>query len=120
MTFFAGDGCLCVTSAGFGTGVSGVSVLEEGRGCRDALICERHLTLAFPDKTELWSLEQNEKTLIWSMEIKPEAETTGNASPTVVLPVLWPSPNTTTPVVVREALMVNVTFERGNHDSHKN
>ncbi|XP_029909647.1 RCC1 domain-containing protein 1 isoform X2 [Myripristis murdjan] len=80
-----GDGCLCVTSAGFGAGVSGVSVLEESRGCRDALICERHLTLAFPDRTELWSLEQNDKTLIWSMEIKPEAETTG---PPLKLPLV--------------------------------
>ncbi|XP_071777047.1 RCC1 domain-containing protein 1 isoform X1 [Centroberyx gerrardi] len=80
-----GDGCVCL--AGFGAGVPseccGISV-SESRGCRDAQISEGHLTLAFPDRVETWSQGQNEKTRIWSMEIKTQSEN----GPTLNLPLV--------------------------------
>lgn len=51
--------------------------MKESLGCRDAQISEGYLTLAFSDRIECWNLEQNEKTLEWSMEIKTPSEESG-------------------------------------------
>ncbi|XP_056138245.1 RCC1 domain-containing protein 1 [Lampris incognitus] len=68
--------------SGFGaqlrTGCCG-SYMKESRGCKDALIGERYLTLSFPDRIECWDLEQNEKTLVWSMESKTSPTESGSS-----------------------------------------
>lgn len=51
--------------------------LRESRGCRDALIGESYLTLAFADRLESWDLQKEEKTPAWSMEIKTPPESSG-------------------------------------------
>ncbi|XP_039987873.1 RCC1 domain-containing protein 1-like [Xiphias gladius] len=73
-----GDSCVCL--AGFGAVIAnescGVSV-GESRGCKDAVISELFLTLAFPDRIESWDLQGREKTPSWSMEIKAQSESSG-------------------------------------------
>ncbi|TNN87813.1 RCC1 domain-containing protein 1 [Liparis tanakae] len=51
--------------------------LRESRGCRDALIGESCLTLAFSDRLESWDLQKEEKTPAWSMDIKTPPESSG-------------------------------------------
>nr|XP_046249162.1 RCC1 domain-containing protein 1-like isoform X2 [Scatophagus argus] len=59
---------------GCGTDNESCSVsVEESRGCKDALISESYLTIAFPDRIESWHLQKEEKTPSWSMKIKPES-----------------------------------------------
>lgn len=74
-----GENRVCV--AGFGAvlsdGRSGLP-LEESSGCKDALISESYLTLAFPDRVECWDLQGNEKTRTWSMEIERQSGSSGN------------------------------------------
>lgn len=67
----AGDSCVCV--AGFGAVTESCGVVKESHGCKDALISEFHLTLAFPDRLESWDLQKEEKTPSWSMELKTES-----------------------------------------------
>lgn len=50
----------------------------ENRGCKDALISESYLTLAFPDRIESWDLQKKEKAPSWSMEIKTQSESSGD------------------------------------------
>lgn len=79
-----GDGCLCL--AGFGAVISTECIsMAESCGCKDALISESHLTLAFPDRVESWDLETKKKTPAWSMEIKTQPECSGN----VCYNLLW-------------------------------
>nr|XP_015199041.1 PREDICTED: RCC1 domain-containing protein 1 isoform X1 [Lepisosteus oculatus] len=56
-----GDGPVCLS--GFGTGPP--SFVSRTKGCLDALVSERLLTLAFADRVECWDMEG--KT-IWKME----------------------------------------------------
>lgn len=70
-----GDGCR-LGLAGFGAASEFFSVLEkESRGCRDALISDSHLVLAFKDRLESWDLQKDETAPSWRMEI--QTETTG-------------------------------------------
>lgn len=41
-------------------------------GCRDALVSERYLTLAFTDRTECWSLDETDSAPVWRMEHAPQ------------------------------------------------
>ncbi|XP_074488406.1 RCC1 domain-containing protein 1 [Sebastes fasciatus] len=77
-----GDSCVCL--AGF-TESCGVP-LKESQGCKDAIISESHLTLAFSDRLESWDLHKKEKTPSWSMEIKTHSENSG--PPSVHLPLV--------------------------------
>lgn len=67
--------------AGFGAAIChegcGMS-MPENRGCKDAIIGESYLIIAFPDRVESWDLEQKKKAPAWSMEIKPQSESSGN------------------------------------------
>lgn len=47
--------------------------MKESHGCKDALVSESHLTLAFPDRLESWDLQKEEETPSWSMELKTES-----------------------------------------------
>ncbi|XP_047208187.1 RCC1 domain-containing protein 1-like [Girardinichthys multiradiatus] len=49
-------------------------VMVDTRGCRDAIISETHLTLAFPDRIECWDLQSKEKVPSWSMEILTQSQ----------------------------------------------
>ncbi|XP_037624355.1 RCC1 domain-containing protein 1-like isoform X2 [Sebastes umbrosus] len=77
-----GDSCVCL--AGF-TESCGVP-LKESQGCKDAIISESYLTLAFSDRLESWDLHKKEKTPSWSMEIKTHSESSG--PPSVHLPLV--------------------------------
>uniref|UniRef100_A0A1A8E8R8 RCC1 domain containing 1 n=1 Tax=Nothobranchius kadleci TaxID=1051664 RepID=A0A1A8E8R8_NOTKA len=69
----------CVWLAGF----SASSISNDTRGCRDAIISESHLTLAFPDRIESWDVQRKDKTPLWSMEIIPQSESSGVNLPLV-------------------------------------
>uniref|UniRef100_A0A1A8PE97 RCC1 domain containing 1 n=1 Tax=Nothobranchius pienaari TaxID=704102 RepID=A0A1A8PE97_9TELE len=69
----------CVWLAGF----SSSSISNDTRGCRDAIISESHLTLAFPDRIESWDVQRKDKTPLWSMEIIPQSESSGVNLPLV-------------------------------------
>lgn len=75
------SGHSCLSLAGFGESVSsedcGISKIES-HGCKDVFISESHLTLAFPDRIETWDLQKREKSPSWSMDIKTDAEGSGN------------------------------------------
>ncbi|KAM3610090.1 uncharacterized protein V6R79_025182 [Siganus canaliculatus] len=67
-----GDSSVCLT----GFGVSSESwdtPVKESHGCTDATISECFLTLAFPERIELWDLQKQENTPSWSMDIKTES-----------------------------------------------
>lgn len=72
--------------AGFRTSVASVccdiSVVDT-RGCKDASISESHLTLAFPDRIESWDLQKKEETPSWSLEIKPQSDSSVVSLPLV-------------------------------------
>ncbi|XP_068458709.1 RCC1 domain-containing protein 1-like [Clinocottus analis] len=78
------DGCVCLAGFASSDSCSGLPV-RESRGCRDALISESCLTLAFPDRLESWDLQKEETTPSWSMEIKTPPEGSG---PPVSLPLV--------------------------------
>ncbi|XP_076589366.1 RCC1 domain-containing protein 1 isoform X1 [Chaetodon auriga] len=67
-----GDSCVCLAGFGAASEPCGIS-MKESRGCKDAVISESYLTLAFPDRIETWDLQKEEKTPSWSMEIKAES-----------------------------------------------
>uniref|UniRef100_A0A1A8ILU6 RCC1 domain containing 1 n=1 Tax=Nothobranchius kuhntae TaxID=321403 RepID=A0A1A8ILU6_NOTKU len=69
----------CVWLAGF----SASSISNDTRGCRDAVISESHLTLAFPDRIESWDVQRKDRTPLWSMEIIPQSENSGVNLPLV-------------------------------------
>lgn len=52
-------------------------VTVDTRGCKDAVLTETHLTLAFPDRVESWDLQNKEKAPSWSMEIVSQAQNSG-------------------------------------------
>lgn len=72
-----GDSGVCLAGFLSSDACSGLP-LRESRGCRDALIGESYLTLAFADRLESWDLQKEEKTPAWSMEIKTPPESSGN------------------------------------------
>ncbi|KAF1387014.1 hypothetical protein PFLUV_G00100870 [Perca fluviatilis] len=79
------DGDRCVCLAGFVSNESCGRPMKESRGCKDAIISESYLTLAFSDRLESWDLQKKEKTPSWSMKIKPHPESSG---PPVNLPLV--------------------------------
>uniref|UniRef100_A0A8C3GCF4 RCC1 domain containing 1 n=1 Tax=Cyclopterus lumpus TaxID=8103 RepID=A0A8C3GCF4_CYCLU len=81
---FDSDSCVCLAGFVSSEAWSGLP-LRESRGCRDALISESCLTLAFSDRLESWDLQKEEKTPSWSMEITPPPESSG---PSVGLPLV--------------------------------
>ncbi|XP_037307914.2 RCC1 domain-containing protein 1-like isoform X2 [Pungitius pungitius] len=77
------DSCVCL--AGFDSSEScNARPVTRSRGCKDVLISESFLTLAFSDRIESWDLQKQEETPSWSMEIKPHPESSG---PCVTLPL---------------------------------
>ncbi|XP_026221098.1 RCC1 domain-containing protein 1 isoform X2 [Anabas testudineus] len=79
-----GDGCVRLA----GSGQPSAVCREESRGCKDALVSESYLSLAFPDRIECWDLRKEEESPSWSMEIKPPSETSGTAHSTNTEPPL--------------------------------
>ncbi|XP_054475313.1 RCC1 domain-containing protein 1-like [Anoplopoma fimbria] len=78
------DSCVCL--AGFVSNESyTVLTVKESRGCKDAIISESHLTLAFPDRLESWDLQKEEKTPSWSIALKTHPE---SSEPSVNLPLV--------------------------------
>ncbi|XP_017278428.1 RCC1 domain-containing protein 1 [Kryptolebias marmoratus] len=71
------DSCVCM--AGF----SGVPAGAKTCGCRDAVVTESHLTLAFPDRVESWDLQSQDDTPSWSMEIIPQSQSSDVRLPLV-------------------------------------
>ncbi|XP_029378746.1 RCC1 domain-containing protein 1 [Echeneis naucrates] len=74
------DGGSCVSLSGFGDALSSESCrapLAESRGCKDALLGELYLTLAFPDRIESWDLRKTSKTPSWRMDIQTQSESSG-------------------------------------------
>ncbi|XP_029289545.1 RCC1 domain-containing protein 1 [Cottoperca gobio] len=69
------DSCVCL--AGFVSNESCGIPMKESRGCKDAIINESYLTLAFSDRLECWDLQKKEETPSWSMEIKTHSESSG-------------------------------------------
>ncbi|KAM4734252.1 RCC1 domain-containing protein 1 [Anableps anableps] len=68
--FLDEDSCVCL--AGFCSSISNESfspVTVDTRGCKDAIITETHLTLAFSDRIESWHLQKKDKAPSWSMRI---------------------------------------------------
>ncbi|XP_077371584.1 RCC1 domain-containing protein 1-like [Festucalex cinctus] len=68
-----GARCLCLT--GFNA-VSGIC----GTGCTDAIVGESFLILAFTDRVESWDLDNENKTPVWSMEVKTPPDGAAGAS----------------------------------------
>ncbi|KAI4872140.1 hypothetical protein NFI96_030980, partial [Prochilodus magdalenae] len=56
----------------------------ESKGCQEALISERYLTLRFADRVECWSLKPSGKSLVWS-GVQDVSADTGS---TVTLPLV--------------------------------
>ncbi|KAL6106982.1 rccd1 [Pungitius sinensis] len=78
------DSCVCL--AGFDSSESCNALpMKRSRGCKDVLISESFLTLAFSDRIESWDLQKQDETPSWSMEIKPQPESSG---PCVTLPLV--------------------------------
>nr|XP_040019196.1 RCC1 domain-containing protein 1-like [Gasterosteus aculeatus aculeatus] len=76
----------CVSLAGFAShGSCDARPVQESRGCKDVLISESFLSLAFSDRVECWDLRKEEKTPSWSMEIKTHPDSSG---PSVKLPLV--------------------------------
>ncbi|CAM4733826.1 unnamed protein product [Leuciscus chuanchicus] len=78
---------VCVS--GFGSGSSPPEqvcgdTFPESRGCTDALISERHLTLNFTDRVECWEIQQPQNKLVW----KREQDLSDNTGQTVPLPLV--------------------------------
>ncbi|XP_049930054.1 RCC1 domain-containing protein 1-like [Epinephelus moara] len=94
--YLDGDSCVCL--AGFVSTESCGTSLKESRGCKDAIISESYLTLAFSDRVESWDLQKEEKTLTWSMEIKTHSDSSG---PPVNLPLVPGGYIATTPPLYR-------------------
>ncbi|KAL4624297.1 RCC1 domain-containing protein 1 isoform X2 [Arapaima gigas] len=63
------------------------------RGCRDAQLTERHLTLAFGDRAECWSLDTCADLPVWTMEYSD--------GPPSALPLLSGGYVTTNPPIFR-------------------
>ncbi|XP_078113601.1 RCC1 domain-containing protein 1 isoform X3 [Sander vitreus] len=78
-----GDSFACL--AGFVSNESCGKLMKESRGCKDAIISESYLTLAFSDRLESWDLQKKDKTPSWSMKINPHPESSG---PPVNLPLV--------------------------------
>ncbi|XP_059191486.1 RCC1 domain-containing protein 1-like [Centropristis striata] len=75
----------CVFLAGFDSSESSGAPVKQSRGCKDAIISETYLTLAFSDRLESWDLQKQEKTPSWIMEIETHSESFG---PPVKLPLV--------------------------------
>ncbi|XP_031714324.1 RCC1 domain-containing protein 1 [Anarrhichthys ocellatus] len=91
------DSCVCL--AGFVSSESCNALpVKESRGCKDAIISESYLTLAFSDRLESWDLQKEEKTPSWSMAIKTHPESSG---PSVDLPLVPGGYIATTPPLYR-------------------
>lgn len=63
--------------AGFGSSLYKESVRVNTCGCRDAVISEGHLTLAFSDRIESWELQKKPESPSWSMEISTQSQSSG-------------------------------------------
>lgn len=59
--------------------------VEQSCGCKDTLINEAQLTLAFPDRIEVWDLQKEEKTPAWTMDIRPSLK---SSDPPLNLPLV--------------------------------
>uniref|UniRef100_A0A3Q2FJ36 RCC1 domain containing 1 n=1 Tax=Cyprinodon variegatus TaxID=28743 RepID=A0A3Q2FJ36_CYPVA len=67
----------CVYLAGFCASISSGSsgpVTVDTSGCKDAIISETHLSLAFPDRIESWDLQSKNEAPSWRMEINTQSE----------------------------------------------
>lgn len=73
--YLNGDSCVCLS--GFVSNDSCGNPVKESRGCKDAIISESYLTLAFSDRLESWDLQKKETSPSWSMEIKTDPEISG-------------------------------------------
>lgn len=82
MSILAGDPHVCIS--GFINDTESAEecrgLIPESRGCEDALISERCLTLSFADRVECWSLKPTGKVLGWS-GVRDPSDNTGNVDP---------------------------------------
>ncbi|KAG9341311.1 hypothetical protein JZ751_019415, partial [Albula glossodonta] len=53
------------------------SCASQSSGCLDVLVSERYLTLSFAGRTECWTLDEADSSLVWSMEQEPLEERKG-------------------------------------------
>ncbi|XP_034032716.1 RCC1 domain-containing protein 1 isoform X2 [Thalassophryne amazonica] len=59
------------------TGVCCELCVEESQGCTDAFLSESYLTLSFPDRTESWSLQDNQNTRAWHRDLMTPPDSPG-------------------------------------------
>ncbi|XP_017555562.1 RCC1 domain-containing protein 1 [Pygocentrus nattereri] len=61
-----GDPHVCMSGFISGPDEEHTGLAPESKGCVDALISERYLTLSFADRVECWSLKPTGNALVWS------------------------------------------------------
>ncbi|KAM8892333.1 RCC1 domain-containing protein 1 [Spinachia spinachia] len=81
---FNSDSCVCLAGSDSFESCN-LLPMKQSRGCKDVLISESFLTLAFSDRIECWDLQKEAKTPSWSMDIKTHPESSG---PPVKLPLV--------------------------------
>ncbi|KAI1904113.1 hypothetical protein AGOR_G00002350 [Albula goreensis] len=78
LQLLGGDGHACLSGFQPSAAVQTArSCASQSSGCLDVLVSERYLTLSFADRTECWTLDEADSSLVWSMEQEPLEERKG-------------------------------------------